>query len=91
MATVNLSVNNASTATETLIPSVTTTTNLTHFINFLRFNGPLQISSANARSVGTFSGAFRTTTATNTFVVSLATLNGTATCNEAFFSYIKIG
>ena len=86
--TVTLNVNLASTATETLNPSLSTNTNITNFIDFQRFAGPTTTGSAN-RCNGTFSGGIRATNATNVYEVSLATMSGTANFNTgSLFSVI---
>jgi len=90
IVTVSIGTNQAAVLNETLIASLTTSTNCTSYINFTRFNGPLQITSANHRSLGTFSGGVKFTSSTNTFIVSLATVVSTIQCNEAYFSYTRI-
>jgi hypothetical protein len=90
IVTVTLSVNSASSSTETLNPTLTTNTNITNFIEYARFAGPTTTGSAN-RCVGTFSGGIRVTSATNVYEVSLATINATANFLEGAFVYTKIG
>jgi hypothetical protein len=74
----------------TIIPSSVTVSGATSYINILRMNGPTSSAAGSYRSSGSFTGGFQVTSATNSYVVLLATINGSCTCNESYFSYTRI-